>query len=224
MNVLIGCESSGVVREAFRARGHNAYSCDLRPAADGSPFHVQGELVAYLAQCAAEEFVWDLAIFHPTCTYLCNSGVWAFSRTPPNPSPGVLYGAERERAFDVAIAFWQTLADADIPRIALENPVPHGRARARMGPYAQTLQPHQFGDDASKRTCLWLKNLPPLQSTRPVAPRIVNGRKLWANQTDGGQNKLGPSADRWSKRAETYPGIAAAMAEQWGGIDGQAAL
>lgn len=211
MKVFIGGEFSGVVREAFRRLGHDAYSCDLRPAADGSPFHLQGDLRGYLDRG------WDLGIFHPTCTYLCNSGVWALSKVPPNPSPGVLYGPARMRAVEEAATFFIECLNAPIARVAVENPIMHKYARAIIGrQYQQIIQPNQFGDDASKATCLWLKGLPPLIPTRIVPPRMVNGKPRWGNQTDGGQNKLTPSDDRWAKRSETYPGIADAMAVQWG--------
>lgn len=113
-----------------------------------------------------------------------------------------------------ALAFVRLLLDAPIPRIALENPI--GCISTRIRKPDQTIQPWQFGHDASKATCLWLKNLPTLKPTQEVAPRIVNGRKRWGNQTDSGQNRLGPSDDRWKIRSETYAGIADAMAAQWG--------
>lgn len=216
MNVLIGCEFSGVVRRAFRAAGHNAWSCDLLPAADDEKWHLQCDVRAAIEQPPFGE-QWDLGIFHPTCTYLCNSGVWALKRVPPNPSPGVLYGDARMRAVEEGAKFFCELLDAPIPRVAVENPVMHKYARAIIGrKYQQIIQPNQFGDDASKATCLWLKRLPPLMPTRIVPPRMVNGKPRWGNQTDGGQNKLTPSDDRWAKRSETYPGIADAMADQWG--------
>lgn len=216
MRVLVACEFSGVVRQAFRERGHDAWSCDLLPAADDEKWHLKCEAFAAIINPPFNE-PWDLLIAHPPCTYLCNSSVWALHKTPPNPSRGVLYGEARWDAMREAAAFFRTLLDAPIPRIAIENPIMHGHARTIIGREpSQIIQPHQFGDDASKATCLWLKGVPKLRPTRHVPPRIVNGRKRWANQTDGGQNKLGPSDDRWALRAETYPGISAAMAEQWG--------
>lgn len=216
MRVLIGCEFSGRVREAFRRHGHDAYSCDFRPASDRSPFHLQCDVREVLT---ADR--WDLAILHPTCTYLCNSSVWALFKTPKNASPGVLYGQPRQSAMREAAQFFRFLLDAPVPRIAIENPVMHGYALAIVGrAHTQSIQPYEFGDDASKRTCLWLKNLPPLKPTTYVQPRIVNGKKRWSNQTDSGQNKLPPSNDRWALRSETYTGIAEAMATQWGSLDG----
>src|SRR5690606_3185255 len=113
-----------------------------------------------------------------------------------------------------SLEFVRLLLDADIPRIALENPI--GRISTAIRKPDQIIHPHQFGHDASKATCLWLKNLPPLLPTSLVAPRMVNGRPRWSNQTDSGQNKLPPSEDRWKIRSATYRGIADAMADQWG--------
>lgn len=216
MRVLVGAETSGIVREAFRAAGHDAYSCDVSPADTSTAFHIQDDLRIVLAGHRPR---WDLLIVHLPCTYFCNSGVWAFTKTPPNPSAGVKYGRARFSALAEAGELWRRVADCSIPRIAMENPIPHHYAREFTGPYDQTIQPYQFGDNASKRTCLWLKNLAPLvvpHESEWIAPRIVDGRPRWGNQTDSGQNKLTPSADRWKLRARTYPGIARAMAEQWG--------
>lgn len=220
MRVLIGCEQFGKVREAFRARGYDAWSCDLKPTRDGSPFHFHGDVLSVLGNG------WDLAIFHPDCTYLTNSAEWAykdpdFDRYPgvgyhQKLKPGTLFGAERRKSRAEAVAFVKTLLAAPIPRIAIENPI--GHLTQHLGSADQTIQPHQFGDDASKATCLWLKNLPKLVPTNPVAPRLVGGKPRWGNQTDGGQNKLPPSAERAMLRAATYPGIAAACADQWGAL------
>lgn len=228
MRVLVGCEFSGVVREAFRARGHEAWSCDLLAPPDNSRAHIQSDLnfvLFYPNRVLGgmprwmREAQWDLLIAHPPCTYLCNSSVWALTRTPPRPSDGVLYGDARMTAMRDSAEFFRRLLDAPIPKIAVENPVMHGHAKAIIGRGPdQIIQPYNFGEDASKATGLWLKGLPPLMPTRIVNPRYVNGKPRWGNQTDGGQNKLGPSADRWAKRAETYPGIAAAMAQQWGDL------
>lgn len=220
MRVLIGCEQFGKMREAFRARGHDAWSCDLQPARDGSPFHFHGDVLAVLNKG------WDLAIFHPDCTYLTCSAEWAykdpdFDRYPgvgyhQKLKPGTLFGAERRKARADAVAFVKRLRAAPIPRIAIENPI--GHLSQHIGRADQTVQPHEFGDDASKATSFWLTNLPLLVATKHVAPRMVSGKPRWANQTDGGQNKLPPSADRAMLRAATYPGIAAACADQWGSL------
>ena len=207
MNVIVAMETSGVVREAFRARGHDAISVDLLPSQADSSHHVQGDVFEVLRERAG----WaDLLIAHPTCTYLCNSGAGRMVHTPPNPSPGVLYGPERFVAMLEAANVFARLLLADVPRIAVENPTMHGSARAAIAAItghmiaepAQAIQPFQFGDDASKRTVLHLIGLP-LLVTLPVAdwypPRWVTSkdgrtRPRWSNQTDSGQNKLTPSA------------------------------
>jgi len=200
MRVLIACESSGVVREAFRSLGHDAYSCDLLPDDSGSPWHLQDDALSVL-----DRMGFDLLIAHPPCTYLCASGLHWNKRRP-----------ERNAQTAEALAFVEALMNADVSRIAIENPV--GRIGTAIRPADQYIQPYEFGHDASKRTGLWLKNLPPLLPTQPVAPRMVNGRPRWANQTDSGQNKLAPSVDRWRERSKTYEGIAEAMADQWGSL------
>lgn len=196
MRVLVACESSGAVRDAFAARGHDAWSCDLLPAPGQ---HYQCDVREVLDQ------PWDLLIAHPPCTYLSVSGMhWT------------VRGLRDPKLTEDALALVRLLMDAPVPRIAIENPVSVISSRIRKPD--QIVQPWQFGHDASKATCLWLKGLPRLvdDPANHVAPRIVNGRKRWANQCDSGQNKLGPSADRWQKRSQTYNGIAQAMAEQWG--------
>lgn len=197
LRVLVGCESSGNVRRAFRKLGHQAWSCDLLPADDKSPYHIQGD-VFY----AIELDEWDIGIFHPPCTYLCSSGLHWNKRVEG-----------RVELTEQALDFVRRLLAANIPSIALENPI--GCINTRIRKPDQVIQPWMFGHDASKATCLWLKNLPKLTATRIINPRIVNGRKRWANQTDSGQNRLSPSDDRWKIRSETYQGIASAMATQW---------
>ena len=197
MRVLVACEFSGTVRDAFLRAGHYALSCDLLPCeSDVSGDHYQGDVLDIL------DHGWDLMIAHPPCTYLCSSGPHWNKRRPG-----------RAEETEKALEFVRRLLDAPIPRIALENPV--GCISTRIRPYDQAIQPYQFGHDASKKTCLWLKSLLPLRPTKMVEPRMVNGKPRWANQTDSGQNKLPPSADRWAIRSETYQGIAQAMAEQW---------
>lgn len=197
MRVLVACESSGVVREAFRAKGHDAWSCDLLPAEDGSPHHIERD-----ALVAAYEGDWDLMVAHPPCTYLCSSGLHWNKRIEG-----------REVLTEGALGFVRMLMGAPIPRIAIENPV--GRIGTAIRPADQYIQPYDFGEDASKRTGLWLKGLPKLVPTQRVAGRMVGGKERWSNQTDSGQNRLGPSEDRWQQRSKTYAGIARAMAEQW---------
>lgn len=207
--VLVGCEYSGTVREAFAARGWDAWSCDLLPT-DRPGQHIQGDVLEVLGER------WDLAIFHPPCTYLTCSAEWAYGDGPyhMNLKPGTLVGAARRAARAEAVAFCKALLGSKIPHVALENP--RGHLSSAVRPPDQIVQPYQFGDDASKATCLWLKDLPALVPTKHVLPRLVNGKSRWANQTDSGQNRLSPSDDRWAIRSLTYPGIAAAMAAQWG--------
>jgi len=211
MRVLLGCESSGMSREAFRRRGHDAWSCDLLPAQDGSPYHYQQDVLEVML------LGWDLAIFHPDCTYLTCSAEWCYKDNPGKKmKPGTLFGAARRKARDEAVEFVRKLLLAPIERIAVENPV--GVLSSRIRKADQYIQPNEFGADASKNTGLWLKNLPTLEKdpANYVEPRWVNGLPRWANQTDSGQNRLGPSDNRWQLRADTYPGIADAFAEQWG--------
>lgn len=215
MRVLVACEYSGRVRDAFIARGHDAMSCDLLPTDVPGP-HYQGDVFDIINDG------WDLMVAHPPCTYLCSSGLHWNTRNP-----------ERAKMTEEALDF---VRDAPVPRIALENPI--GCIGTRIRKADQIIQPWQFGHDASKATCLWLNSLLPLRPTKIVEPRWVccgstlpdavgkygcpnclgekKPRPRWGNQTDSGQNRLAPSADRWKIRSETYQGIADAMAEQWG--------
>ena len=193
MRVLVACEFSGAVRDAFTARGHDAMSCDLLPA-ETPGRHYQGDVRDVLGGG------WDLMVGHPPCTYLAVSGLHWNKRRP-----------ERALLTEEALEFVRLLLDAPIPQIALENPV--GCISSRIRKPDQIIQPWQFGHDASKATCLWLKGLPLLQPT-DVLPGGREARR--ANQTASGQNKLSPSKDRWKLRSLTYPGIADAMATQWG--------
>ena len=196
MRVLVACEYSGAVRDAFRAAGHDALSCDLLPS-DGPGPHYQGDVRDIIGQG------WDLMVAHPPCTYLSVSGMHWTKR-----------GLRDPQLTEDALAFVRLLMDAPVPRIAIENPISVINSRIRKPD--QIIHPYQFGHDASKATCLWLKGLPALQPTQTIEPRIVNGRKRWGNQTDSGQNRLSPSPDRWKLRSATYAGIAQAMADQWG--------
>lgn len=215
--VLIACEASGATRRAFRKLGFNAWSCDLLPADDGSPYHIQGDVRQYLGD------LWHLVIAHPDCTYLTNSAAWAYGDGPYHQKvkPGTLVGAARRQERERALAFVQEILDAPIRFKALENPV--GVISTRIRPAAQYIQPHQYGEDASKKTGLWLENLPLLEPTGDYPPRIVewpkgSGKlvKRWGNQTDSGQNNLTPGRDRWRTRSETYQGWSEAFASQWG--------
>lgn len=196
MKVLVACEFSGIVRDAFIKRGHDAWSCDLLPSeTEGN--HFTGDIREKLSTRDIYDWKWDLMIAHPPCTYLSSSGLHWNKRVPG-----------REEKTEDALRFVQYLLDAPIERIALENPI--GRISSKIRKPDQIIQPWMFGEDASKATCLWLKGLPPL-----IATNIIK-KDRYANQTQSGQNKLGPSADRWKERSRTYPGIALAMAEQWG--------
>ena len=191
MRVLVACEYSGRVREAFRQRGHEAWSCDLLPSDDDSPHHIRGDALEVINDG------WDLMIAHPPCTYLAVSGLHWNKRVEG-----------RAAKTEEALQFVQALLDAQVERIALENPVSCISTRIRKPD--QIIQPWQFGHDASKKTCLWLKNLEPLKPTEVII------KDRYANQTASGQNKLPPSKDRWKRRSTTFQGIANAMAEQWG--------
>ena len=200
MRVLVACEYSGRVRDAFLKAGHYAMSCDLLPCdSEASGDHYQGDVRNIL------ENGWDLMIAHPPCTYLSVSGMHWTTR-----------GLRDPQLTEDALDFVRLLLDAPIKRIAVENPVSVISSRIRKPD--QIIMPYQFGHDASKKTCLWLKNLSPLRPTNFIEPRIVNGKPRWGNQTDSGQNKLAPSDDRWKVRSETFQGIADAMASQWGAL------
>lgn len=194
MRVLIGCESSGTVREAFRALGHEAWSCDLLPADDGSPFHIQGDMSDLLVPDR-----WDLIIMHPPCTALCVSGNRWYGKGKPKH-------AERLRAVEWTMALWEQAVRV-CPRVCMENPVGVLPMKA-----TQWVQPWEFGHPESKRTGLWLHGLAPLTPTDVLE---LPAAGVWHNQTPSGQNKLGPSPDRWKVRSKTYQGIANAMAAQW---------
>ena len=198
MRVLVACEYSGAVRDAFIERGHDAMSCDLLPTDAPGP-HYQGDVLGIIGDD------WDLMVAHPPCTYLCSSGLHWNTKDP-----------SRAQKTEDALAFVRALLDADIPRIALENP--QGCIGTRIRKADQYIHPWEYGHDASKKTGLWLKNLPLLVSDprQHIAPRMVEGRPRWGNQTDSGQNRLGPSDDRWKLRSATYAGIAAVFAAQWG--------
>ncbi len=211
--VLIGCECSGVVRRAFCEAGHDAWSCDTQPADDNSPFHFQSDLLAILEGRMSPTCLttpWDLLIAHPPCTYLSSSGLHWNNKTPGR--------AEKTEA---GLMFVRALLACNVPRVAVENPT--GCIGSRIRPADQYVQPYEFGDDASKKTGLWLKNLPLLVGTERVPGRMVEWPKgsgimveRWSNQTDSGQNRLGPSPTRAKQRSQTYPGLARAMADTWG--------
>lgn len=194
LRVLVACEFSGRVRAAFRRYGHDAWSCDLLPALDESAYHYQTDVRNLLTPFEP----WDLLIAFPPCTHLAVSGAHRFAEKRKT--------GEQQRAVD----FFLTLAVAPIPHRAMENPV--GIMSRLYRKPDQYFQPWQFGHPESKKTGLWLTNLPPLRPTQ-ILPLPASGR--WDNQTPSGQNKLGPSPDRALRRGLTYQGVAEAMAEQW---------
>ena len=197
MRILIACEYSARVRDAFRERVHDAWSVDLLPTEGNPRFHIQADVLDVINDG------WEMMIAHPDCTYLCSSGLHWNKRRPG-----------RQQKTDEALVFVRQLLDAPIHYIALENPI--GCISTQIRKPDQYIQPFNYGEDASKKTGIWLKNLPLLEPTRYIEPRIVDGKKRWSNQTDSGQNRLTPSDDRWKNRARTYQGWADAMADQWG--------
>jgi hypothetical protein len=193
--VLVACEYSGRVRDAFTARGWYALSCDLLPS-ESPGHHYQGDVTPLLNA----DHAWDLIIAFPPCTYLASSGMHWTTR-----------GLRDPKLTEDALSFVRLLLDAPAGKIALENPV--GCISSRIRKPDQYIQPWQFGHQESKKTCLWLKNLPLLVPTKVVS-KPESG--VWLNQTSSGQNRLGPSATRAKERSLTYQGVADAMADQWG--------
>jgi len=192
MRVLVACEYSGTVRDAFRAAGHYAMSCDLLPTEQPGP-HYQGDVFDII------DDEWDALIGFPPCTYLANSGVrWLYNEDGSR-------NAERWENMREGARFFRALWHAPIRHICLENPIQHGYARqiTRLRP-TQVIQPWMFGHGETKATCLWLKGLPLLKPTD-----IVEGREPKVH-------RMPPGPDRWKERSRTYLGIANAMAEQWG--------
>ncbi|MBW9062392.1 hypothetical protein JNB71_03575 [Rhizobium herbae] len=207
MRVLIGCETSGRVRRAFSDLGHDAWSCDLLPADDGSNRHIVCDVRELLGEG------WDLlAVMHPPCTRLCNSGVRWLTKPPAGKTRAQMWAD-----LDEGAALFSDCWNAPIERVAVENPVMHRHAKERIRNYqkpAQTVQPWWFGDEAFKATSLYLRGLPLLVATDRLTPPAIgtDEHKRWS-----AVHRAPPSADRWKIRSETYPGIAAAMAAQWGG-------
>lgn len=242
--VFIGMETSGALRSRFQQAGYFTISCDTLPAEDGSSYpeawqgkllggHIQGDVFEVL------EWMWsvglwpDLAVFHPTCTYMTISAEWAykdpdFARYPgvgyhQKLKPGTLFGAERRAAREEALNQVRRIIALPIKRKVFENPV--GVISTAIGPVVQIVQPYEHGEDASKKTCTWAYDkdgqpLPdmavPVDPAKRVPGRIVDGKERWSNQTDSGQNKLGGGTkDRWKERSRTYPGIADAWVSHW---------
>lgn len=224
MNVLIACEESQTVCKAFRERGRRAFSCDIQECSGGRPeWHILGDVLPILGGCCTVRTMdgkehripdrWDLIIAHPPCTYLtAASAVRLFT------AAGKIADLERERKGQDARAFFMACLSADCERIAVENPAPLRWFDLPM--YSQIIEPYQFGEPWKKRTCLWLKGLPPLEPTKIVEPL-----GLWVGATSGKNKgtgrikttyKLKSNRDQ-KTRSKTFSGIAAAMAEQWGG-------
>lgn len=200
MKILVACEESQAVCIEFRKLGHEAYSCDTEDCSGGHPeWHLQTPVENIL------HHHWDMIIAFPPCTYLCVSGLHWNKRVEG-----------RQAETDRAIQFVQMFMNNRCERIAIENPVVCISTQIRKPD--QIIQPYNFGEDASKKTCLWLKGLPLLKNTSYFPPRVIDGKERWSNQTDSGQNKLAPSDTRSIERSKTYLGIAKAMAEQWGNL------
>lgn len=207
MNVLVGMETSGKIREAFRRMGHDAFSCDLLPSDDNSEYHYQCDIYGVLYQKK-----WNMIIMHPECTTLCVSGnhVYAHGKSRFN---------ERVKAVRYVDKLWNDCLEIT-DKVCFENPVGVLPTMSDL-PKPYYIQPYQFGHDASKKTGLFTTpELPELKPTKRIQGRFVEykGKQVerWSNQTDSGQNKLAPSKDRWKLRSETYQGVADAMSKQWG--------
>jgi len=209
MRVLVACEYSGRVREAFRARGHDAWSCDLIASEDSSPYHLIGDaleeiwggLHSVIGDMWLDDCPWDLIIAHPPCTDLAVSGARHF--------PAKIADGRQQRALD----FVQALMDAPCERIAIENPISVISSKIRKPD--QIIQPWMFGHPESKSTCLWLKGLPklvPNDDAEHVKAHMMTLPVAERNRV----HHMPPGPDRWKERSRTYQGIADAMAEQWG--------
>jgi hypothetical protein len=199
MRVLVACEESQAVTIAFRDKGHEAFSCDTQDCSGGHPeWHIQDDALNHLHSH------WDLIIAHPPCTRLCKSGVrWLHERS--------LW-----KDLDAACHFFKVFQDIGMSggKVAIENPIPHKYAREKIGYYHQKFQPWHFGHKQKKETCLWLYNLPPLIYTDVVGPPPID--KEQRNKWDDIHRKMGNIPERAKFRSKTFPGIAKAMAEQWG--------
>lgn len=229
MRVFIGMETSGVMRRAFAAAGHEVISCDLLPAQDDhGGQHIVGDVFEALGDLWAQAWWPDLAIFHPDCTFFTVSAAWAFKDPDFDKYPGVGYhqkvkpgtltGSDRRIRQRRDLGTLHAIQRLKIRRKIVENPI--GQLSSLWMKPSQIVQPYQFGDDASKATCLWfldengdkILTKIPIDPAKYVAPTPrPNGKSYWSNQTDTGQNRLSPSAERWQDRADTYPGIAAAI-------------
>lgn len=205
MNILIACEFSGIVRDAFRNKGHNAVSCDLLPSEKSGP-HLKKDIVEVLVNTWDE---WDMIIAHPPCTFLTVTGNRWFKAEYMHRFPN------RQQERNEAIDFFMFLAEIPIPKIAIENPI--GIMSTYWRKPDQIIQPYWFGDMERKSTCLWLKNLPKLMPTNLVQPSIIKYKTRKGTDDNWHINTIKlPSIERMKERSRTFPGIAKAMAEQWG--------
>jgi hypothetical protein len=203
VKVIVACEYSGRVRQAFRDKGHDAWSCDLLPSEDNSPFHIRGNILPLLGDG------WDLMIAHPPCTRLTNSGVRWLHVPPPGKTKEEMWAD-----LDAAAEFYLALRNAPIPKKALENPIMHRYAKERLGSFPrQVVQPWWFGEEAFKATGFELHGLPPLLPTNKLTPPAsgTEGHKRWSVI-----HRASPGPDRWKERSRTFQGVADAMALFWG--------
>jgi hypothetical protein len=205
LRVLIACETSGVMRRAFVARGHNVWSCDLLAAEDGSDRHIVGDVRDYLCDD------WDLVVAHPPCTRLCNSGVRWLHRPPPGRTLAEMWTELAE-----GVALFAACWNAPAPLLAVENPIMHRHARERLPadlPRPQIVQPWWFGEPAFKGTGFYLRGLPPLRPTARLTPPRpgTEAHKAWSSV-----HRAPPGPERWRFRSRTFEGVARACAEQWG--------
>ena len=218
LKILVACETSGTVRDAFFWAGHDAWSCDILPSDEPTNRHIQADVREVLKMDS-----WDMLIIaHPPCTRLCNSGVRWLHKAPPGRSLESMWSE-----LDEGAALFRELMNADVPMIAVENPVMHKHAKVRIwgddwkklskndGEFVQTtVQPYEFAegidseDNVTKRTCLWLKGLPPLNKTSDLTRETARDDI----------HKAPPSKDRWKIRSKFHKGLAQAMADQWGGM------
>ena len=191
--ILVGCEYSQVITRALRRRGYNAYSCDLLPTEGKPEWHIQDDVLNHL------DDGWDLAIFHPECTFMCNSGVSWLHKDD-----------SRWDKLKLATEFFYKLWNCNIPKICIENPIPH--KYANLPKYTQIIQPYEYGHPERKATCLWLKNLPKLEPTRNVKKKMESLPKSQSQRI----HYTSPGKNRGKIRSRTFTGIAHAMATQWG--------
>lgn len=224
MKILVACEESQAVTIELRKLGHEAYSCDIIECSGGHPeWHIQGDALGMISKdcqsfttmdgCTHTHTKWDMLIAHPPCTYLSNAGACRLYKRIDGKQ---FIDADRLRNGLDAKEFFMSFYNADIEKIAVENPVPS--SIYRLPPYTQIIQPYEHGDPFTKKTCLWLKGLPPLEPTnivKPLGPYVCGNAEIWKKQAAAG---IVYGKEKSAKhRSKTFPGIAKAMAEQWAG-------